>query len=304
MEPMRVTVRVPASTANLGPGFDILAMALQLQMEVRGERIDDPGIEIDPDPDHPELADARRNLIATSYMGACNELGVTPFSRGVRIAVRSDIPVSRGLGSSAACVIAGVLLANALRGGGRWDEHDVIARAAAIEGHPDNVAAAMLGGLVISAPGAPSQRIDVPEQLQCVLFIPDMELSTQKARTVVPAHFSRAEAVFNASRCALLVRALMSGDLDSLGVAMEDRWHQPQRAALMPWLPEMIAAARSAGAHGAALSGAGPAVLALASGDTSGIERAMAEAGLSHNVPGHVRTVAVRNFGTRVDVSA
>jgi homoserine kinase len=299
---LRATVRVPATTANLGPGFDILAMALQLQMTVTGEQLPDGRIEVlSPRPG--ELQDPSNHLVARSWMAACDVLDVPMERRGVRIDVSSEIPESRGLGSSAACIVGGVMLANALAGGGRWDEHDALVQAAAIEGHPDNVGAAILGGLVICASSTEVHRVDVPDRLRGVLFIPDAPLSTTAARAVLPREYSRADAVFNAARCALLVRAMLSGDLDSLGVAMEDRWHQPQRTALMPWLPGMIQAAREGGAHGAALSGAGPSVLALApDAATPAVGAAMELAADRLEVPGRVRTLAVRNFGTRVDV--
>jgi len=300
---MLLRLRIPASTANLGPGFDILAMAVQLQMEITGERREGGEVSVDAgDAQPPAFSDPARNLVCTSYVRACTALGLSYEQRGLHITVSSEIPSSRGLGSSAACTLGGVLLANGLRGDGLWDQEAVIQEAATIEGHPENVAAALLGGAVICAPGMPARHIEVPDELRCVLFIPALELSTQEARRVVPGDFPRADAVFNASRCAMIVRALMSGDLGDLGAAMEDRWHQPQRAALMPWLPAIIAAARAAGAHGAALSGAGPSVLALVSGETDTVAAAMRRTAERQEIAGTVRTVAVRNFGTRVDI--
>lgn len=300
---MRLHLRIPATSANLGPGFDILALAVQLQLDAVGERRDGGVVSIDAGENVPvEFTDPARNLVCTSYGRACDVLGVDSAERGVHIRVRSEIPVSRGLGSSAACTLAGVLLANGLRGDGRWDQQGIIQAAAAIEGHPDNAAAALLGGAVICVPGAAVRQIAVPDALRCVLFIPDVELSTASARRVVPQEYSRTDAVFNAARCALLVRALLVGELDDLGVAMEDRWHQPQRTSLMPWLPALVAAARGAGAHGAALSGAGPTVLALATGAAAEVGEALSAAAVEAGVPGQVRTLAARNFGARVEL--
>lgn len=303
VEPLlRATVRVPATSANLGPGFDVLALALQVQMTVTGEQL--PGGRIEVLSARPgDLDDPTNHLVVRAWTASCEMLGVPAERRGLRIKVESEIPESRGLGSSAACIVAGVMLANALAGGGRWDEHDVIAEASRIEGHPDNVAAAVLGGMVICASPLQVYRVDLPEVLQGVLFIPDAPLSTTAARAVLPREYSREDAVFNAARCALLVRAMMGGDLATLRTAMEDRFHQPQRTALMPWLPEMITAALEGGAHGAALSGAGPSVLALTEeASTPAVSAALDVAADRLGVAGRVRALRLRNFGTRVDV--
>lgn len=297
---MRVTVRVPATVANLGPGFDILALAVQLQNEVEAEECTAPGLSIDPGAGAPEeLRDPRTNLITRSYSAACAAAGVEPPP--ARLRCRSAIPFARGLGSSAAAALSGVLVADALARLG-WDEQRVIEQAAAMDGHPDNVAAAMLGGLAICAGPAPAVRVDVPEQLRAVIFIPEAEMSTEAARRVVPHSFSREDAVHNAARCALLVAAMLEGRPELLREAMRDRWHQPARAELMPHVPQLIEAALEAGAHGACLAGAGPSVLALASGDAAGVGRAMDEAAARLPLPGRSAVHAIRNFGARVDL--
>jgi len=174
----------PATVANLGPGFDILALALQLQNEIEAWSEPEGGISIDPGPDSAEeLRDPVRNLITRAFVAACADAGVAP--PGVRISCRNAIPFGRGLGSSAAAALSGVLAANALANLG-WDEQQVIARAAEIEGHPDNVAAAMLGGLVVCAGDGPVTQVHVPDELRAVLFVPDGEMSTKAARQVVP----------------------------------------------------------------------------------------------------------------------
>jgi len=299
-EPVRVRVAVPASVANLGPGFDILALALQLQNDVRAEQR--PGaLSIDPGPGaDPALRDPDTNLVTRAYTQACSALGVG--SDGVHLTCVNRIPIGRGLGSSAAASLAGVLVATALHQA-PWDENDVLDRVAAMEGHRDNAAAALLGGLAICAPDAPAVSVAVSDELRAVLFVPDRPFATDESRRVVPATFSREDAVFNAARCALLVRALALGDHAALGVAMQDRWHQDARFALIPGARAILDAAAAAGACGAALAGAGPSIVALTVLDTPSVEAAMARAAAAAEVPGVSMVLAPRNFGTRVEVS-
>ncbi len=297
---MRVRVAVPASVANLGPGFDILALALQLQNDVRAEQRAGE-LSIDPGPDAPPaLRDPERNLVTKAYAHCCAALGVPPG--GVHFACVNRIPIGRGLGSSAAASIAGVLAATALHHA-PWDEDDVLDRVATLEGHRDNAAAALLGGLAICAPGAPAMQMPVSDDLRAVLFVPDVPLATAESRLAVPASFSRDDAIFNASRCALLVRALAIGDHASLRVAMQDRWHQDARFALIPGARAIVAAALAAGAAGAALAGAGPSIVALTPRATEEIAAAMTAAAADAGASGHTMVLSPRNYGTRVDVS-
>jgi homoserine kinase len=297
---MRVSIAAPASVANLGPGFDTLALAVQLQNDVSAETRDGEDITVDPGGDAPaELRDPQRNLVTRAYLHACAALGVTAVGAAFRCVNR--IPFGRGLGSSAAAALSGVLAATALHHA-PWDEQAVLDVVAELEGHRDNAAAALLGGLAICAPGAPSVQMAVPDELRAVVFAPDAELATQDARRVVPQEFSRADAVFNAGRCALLVRALAQRDWTTLGAAMEDRWHQPARAALMPALLPMIAAARDAGAAGAALAGAGPSVVALSVADHETVAAALHRSAAEHGVTGTALVLAPRNYGARMDL--
>jgi homoserine kinase len=297
---VRARIAVPASVANLGPGFDIVALALQLQNDVRAEQR--PGaLSIDPGADAPAaLADPEQNLVTRSYAFACAELGAA--ADGVHFTCVNRIPIGRGMGSSAAAVLAGVLVASAFHHA-PWDENAVLDRAEELEGHRDNVAAALLGGLAICSPGAPAAQLPVAEELRAVMFIPDAPFSTAEARTVVPAEFSRSDAIFNASRCALLVRALAVGDHAGLRVAMQDRWHQDARFVLMPGSKVVVDAALAAGASGASLAGAGPSVIALTPLDPEPIAVAMAAAAQATGVQGHTMVLSPRNYGTRVDVS-
>ncbi|MBV8196094.1 MAG: homoserine kinase [Candidatus Dormibacteraeota bacterium] len=297
---MRVFIAAPASIANLGPGFDILALALQLQNDVRAQTRQDGTVTIDPgEGAPPSLRDSGRNLVTRSYELACDAIGVT--DRGVDFTCVSRIPIARGLGSSAAATLSGVLAAVALHRA-PWDEQAVIDCAAELEGHRDNVAAALLGGLAVCAPGIEAVRMDVDDDLRAVMFIPAQRLSTHEARTVVPTQFSREDAIFNAARCALLVRAFAQRDYATLAEAMDDRWHQPQRAALMPAIPRLIAAARAAGALGAALAGAGPSIVALSVRDHDSVTAALRREAESLQLSGDVMVVAPRNYGARVDL--
>jgi homoserine kinase len=239
-----VRVRVPASSANLGPGFDVLAVALDLHMELEVE--ESGRFEVRTD-----LAIARdgRNLCARAF-------SLLRPPEGVRFTIRSDIPLSGGLGTSAAAYLAGLAAADALNGGGA----DLLAHAAKLEGHPDNAAAALLGGFVVCA-GAHAERLEPPAGLSAVLVVPDRAVRTAKARAALPPEVPMSDAVFNVSRASLLVLGLARGDLDLVARGLEDRLHQPRRASLYPRSMELVERARSLGALGATISGAGPTVL-------------------------------------------
>lgn len=245
-------VRVPASIANLGPGFDVLAMAVDLWLEVEAEESDEPEWEFEG-----EGADL---LSATP-----NPLSVLPM-RGW---VANDIPVGVGLGSSAAARVAAAALLGS---------EDPIGDAGREEGHYDNAAAAVMGG-VVAVVGEEVYGMPLPE-LEVALFVAPNPVPTEEARAVLPAQVDRADAVFNAARVASLVRILHTRQWSMLDQALEDRLHQPYRLSLYPWVPEVMDAAREAGAFGAALAGAGPSVFALCErklGDD--VAAAMEEAG-------------------------
>jgi len=195
-------------------------------------------------------------------------------------------------------------LAQALLKEDSLDEQQILECAASFEGHADNLAAALFGGLTISAPGAVVQRIDVPDELRAIVFAPHQRLTTRQAREAVAQQFSREDAVFNASRCALLIRALLLRDYPALREAMDDRWHQPQRAALFPAMAALIEAAYRGGADGACLAGAGPSILALCARDPAPVEAALQSAADVLAVPGAVLRLRPRNFGSRVEVHA
>lgn len=261
-----VTVRVPASSANLGPGFDTLGLALSLYDEITVEAgghalvIDVEGEGAD------DVPRDERHLVVQSMKRAFKELGES--SAGLRVSCRNVIPHGRGLGSSAAAIVGGLVAARAVVKGGeaKLDDDALLALANEIEGHPDNVAAALLGGLTIAwtASGVgKAVRLDVLADVS--VFIPPVSVSTHTARGVLPAKVSHADAAANAGRAALLVAALVGGRSDVLLAATDDRLHQDYRAPEMPESHEFMSSLRADGIP-AIISGAGPTVLAFASG--------------------------------------
>ena len=271
----RVVVEVPATCANLGPGFDCLALALRLRnrfevtlhMDTR-EAPARPQLEICGAPaDVQHLAPDEDNLFVYAFRALCQLRDVTVPPLSARLWVR--VPPGRGLGSSATAVVGGILAANTLLGGPLGlDELLELAITCEPGHHADNVAAALLGGLVVTGARDGDGRLaslalPVPTTLRAVLFIPEMPMSTTHSRTLLPATYSRADATYNTSHVALLLAALQTKRFDLLGVAMEDRFHQPYREQLFPALRPLIAAGQEAGAHGVCLSGGGSSVLAL-----------------------------------------
>ncbi len=280
-----IRVRVPATTSNLGPGFDAVGLALRLHNTLALEGAETPAIEIEGEgaetlPRDPSHLAYRAALAIAEHPLAEHAGG----GRGGRARLRAfhlrqvnRIPLARGLGSSAAAILGGAVAANALLGG-PLDTQALLDLATEMEGHPDNVAPALLGGAVVCArtpDGVRWLRVGTP-RLAAVVAVPDFAVSTQEARRLLPAQVPFADAVFNVTRTALLIAALTAGRTDLLGEATQDRLHQPYRARLVPGLADVFAAARRAGAHGVALSGSGPTVLAF--GDAPGIGEAMAAA--------------------------
>jgi homoserine kinase len=257
----RVRVRVPASSANLGPGFDVLAAALGLHLEVDIAETGRFAV-------HTQLSIARdrRNLCVRGFAA------LRPVD-GVEFTIRSEIPLSGGLGTSAAAYVAGLVAADALNGGGA----DLLAVAARLEGHPDNVAAALLGGFVVCT-GPRATRLDPPPGLEAVLVVPDRAVRTAKARAALPAEVPMADAVFNVGRASLLVLGLARGDLDLVARGLDDRLHQPRREPLYPRSMALVRGARELGALGATISGAGPSVLVWTrAGDAAAVARRLEE---------------------------
>jgi len=239
-----VDVRVPASSANLGPGFDCFAAALDLHLRLRVEAAE--AFELVTDLDVPR---DRSNLAVAAFER------VAPAD-GWRFVMTSEIPMSGGLGSSAAATVAGLIAARELTGA----QVDVLALGSEIEGHPDNVAAALMGGVVVCADGAVA-RIGTPGEVEAVLVVPAEPVATALARRALPESVPLADAVFNTAHGALLVLGLARGDVKLVARGLRDRLHQPHRAHLYPRSAALVEDATSLGALGATLSGAGPSVL-------------------------------------------
>jgi homoserine kinase len=246
-------VRVPASSANLGPGYDVLAAAVSLFLELE---IEEAG-EFSFDADGLGVSTGRDNLIVQAFESLRS-------ADGIAFRLRSEIPLARGLGSSAAAIVAGLYAADHLFELGLSKE-DFLARATEIEGHPDNVAAAIYGGFVICGVGeggAPSAaRFDPPGGLEGIAVIPAEEVSTGRARKAIPAEVPLADAVANVSAASRLVLGLQSADLDLVASGLADRIHQDRRRELYPRSMELVDDACDLGALGATISGAGPTVL-------------------------------------------
>jgi homoserine kinase len=304
----RVVVEVPASSANLGAGYDCLGVALKLmnrvELEVRGWSRGEIELTVDGE-GADELTDDRDNRFVQGLEAALVEgRGALPDGVGWRIGMRNRIPLSRGLGSSAAATVAGVVAANALMGG-PLDLQAQLRIAAAIEGHPDNAAAALLGGFVVSAAtpeGVEAIRFDIPRDLRVVLFIPELRLSTEAMRKALPKSVPLADAVANLGAVGVGVAGLAAGRTDLLARMTVDRLHEPYRAKVFPQLPQLIAAAREAGALGACLSGAGSTILAFVDSmnGISRIEGAFAAAAADTDLEGRILVVEPRNAGARV----
>lgn len=293
---MRVRVRVPASSANLGPGFDALGLALALYNEVRLEEADRVSVAVEGE-GAGCLDSGRANLVARGVALAFEALG-RPF-RGARIQCLNRIPLRRGLGSSAAAWVGGVMAANALLGE-PLDRSALLTLAARAEGHPDNVAAAILGGLTVSC--VEDERVTavslaVPVEIGWVVLVPEIESPTREARAVIPDWFPRADAVFNVQRVSLLLAAVGTRRVDLLELAMQDRLHQPYRERLFPWMDAVAKAGREAGAVGCVLSGAGPSMLAAVRGSGEGVARAMERALGATGMTGRALTLPVDTVG-------
>jgi homoserine kinase len=255
-----VTLRVPASSANLGPGFDALGLALGIYLECRFRESPQLVIRVSGR-DAAAISTGEDNLIWQTALAVARD--VRESLPPVELEIDNQIPIGKGLGSSAAALIAGVVMADRLLGLG-WKPLRILDEAARIEGHPDNVAACVLGSITASAIDsggvARAVRLELPARFGVAVVVPDFELPTTTARAVLPESYSRADAIFNVQRAALLIAALAAGSATAFPAALEDRFHQPYRAALVPGLEEILKL-RAPGLLGCALSGAGPSIL-------------------------------------------
>lgn len=273
-----VTVLVPATTANLGPGYDCLGLALGLHNEVCLTLADEPGLEIEGEGAESLPRDAT-HLVLGAVQAAADAAGrrLPPL----HLRQRNRIPLARGLGSSSAAIVGGVVAANELLELG-LNRRQMLDVAIEVESHPDNVAPALLGGLTICCAQDCGEvfveRLDVAEGLSCVVAIPDFEVATREARRVLPQTINHSDGVSNSCRVGLVVVGLTTGNFSLLREAMRDRLHQPYRAHLVPGMDDAIAAAVEAGAHGAALSGSGPTIAAFVTDHGEEVGEAMVNA--------------------------
>ncbi len=305
-----VEVRVPASTANLGSGFDCFGLALQLHLTVRATVV--------PEADErcrirsrgedgsallPRTAE--KNLIVRAMRFAAERQGLT--LPPMRLAVHNGIPLASGLGSSAAAIVAGISLC-ALISGSQIPDETALGYATELEGHADNVAAALHGGLVITcvipSGGVLALKKPWPLEIRVVVVTPRVTVETVHARAVLPPAVSRADAVHNLQRAALFTAALEQGRHDLLWEAMQDRLHQPHRQGLVPGLAEALATPRLPGLLGVSLSGAGPSVLAFAQSHLEQIGEAIAEPFRKHGIQTTVRNLAVDEHGRQTTDSS
>ena len=285
---------VPASVANLGPGFDTLALALQLYLHVRVVDVADHeknGLTFD----FGEATLEGDNLIERAFLTMAREQQIEFPSLALR--VRTEIPARGGLGSSAAAVVAGLRL---FEEAANHRTSDLLTIATRLDHHADNVSASLFGGLTLSCvadDGAVTSRIiEWPREVRCVVATPAMAVATSDSRKVLPDQYSRADAVFNLQRTVLLVHALEHGDFSVVREALRDRWHQPYRMALVPGLREALGLEHP---HllGVCLSGSGPAVVAFATGAFTQIEQQLADIYNRLNLPCAVRTLAAHQPG-------
>ena len=298
-----ITVKVPATTANLGPGFDCIGAALKLYNEFEFTTLDVEGLMIQVSGIEAEKVETdESNLLYQAFIKLYQHIEQTAPS--VKIRIKLGVPLSRGLGSSATAIVGGLVAANELAGR-PLSELEVMKLAIAMEGHPDNVVPELLGGCRLAATSNTSNNCweigDIPwhRDILPVVAIPDFELSTSEARKVLPAEISRHDAIFNISHFGLLLRGLATNREEWLKAALQDKLHQPYRQALIPGYDAVNTAAINAGAYGMVISGAGPTLLALV--DTSRaklVEVAMKNAWLQTGITSTVRILDLDTQGS------
>lgn len=298
---MKFTVKVPATSANMGPGFDCLGIALELYNEFTVEESSHFSMEIKGEGEH-VLALDRGNLFYRAFSKVFTIRGKrTPI---VKISCFNEIPLARGLGSSSSAIAGGLMAANHLVGN-PMSREELLTLAIDMEGHGDNVTPALFGGCQIVLKQGDAfvhYPVPAPARLKAVLFIPDFTMSTAKGRSILPARVSRSDAVFNIGRTALLVLALSTGKIDYLRVATEDMLHQPARKALFPAMDRLFRAALDGGADGAYLSGSGSTVMALSDNRNrlDNIAGAMEKAAAREKIDGKSRIVSFASTGAEI----
>ncbi len=286
----KVTARIPASTTNLGPGFDVLGLALQLYSTVTLETIETDtqvvisGVDADKIPSTPE------HIAFQAVELVFDQSGTKP-PKGFKLQIENGIPAIRGLGGSGTAILGGLLTANVLCDS-PFSDTELLNFATELEGHPDNVAASLYGGIVVSAQEnseVHTVRLECPPVLSVVLAIPDFPLSTEQARGVLPTSVGFADAIYNTSRSTLLIASIATGQFEMLRVAMKDRLHQPYRSSLIPGFDDVAEAATTAGALSVALSGAGPTVAAYCLDHTDQVAEQMQSTFKKHQIASDIK---------------
>jgi homoserine kinase len=295
-------ILVPATTANLGPGFDCLGMALALYNEIEVIPLDAPPasteiVEIEGEGSL-ELPCDDRNLIVYGMHRVFARAGINPPPFMLRTI--NHIPMMSGLGSSSAAIVGGIVAGNELIGN-VFTRDDLLTLATEMEGHPDNVGPALLGGLIVAVATADLPilaQVELPP-LQAVIVTPDLRVATDEARRILPPMLSRHDAIYNIGRAALVVQALSKGDFDLLGRAMDDRLHQPYRKHLIKGYDDVVSAAKEAGASAVAISGSGPTLIAFAPDRHKAIAHEMRQAFAVHEINSRAWVLAVDRLGAR-----
>ncbi len=258
-----IRVLVPATSANLGPGFDCLGMAIDMHNIIEVEEVEE-GLHIEVPPTEKDIIPTdESNLIYSSMSALFNEVGYKV--KGLNIKQTNNIPIAMGLGSSAACIVGGIVAANHIAGN-PLSLQDMIEFSATLDGHPDNVLPALVGGITVGCLAKGQvyySRLEPPKGACVALMMPKFELLTKKARAILPSELPFEDCVFNVGRAALLIASIIDGNMDNLAVAMEDRIHQPYREKLIPHFGSVVDMAMENGAKGVFLSGAGPVIIAI-----------------------------------------
>ena len=299
----KVTVSVPGTTANIGVGFDCLGAALTLANEFQFVVVDrEPKLKIIVEGEEAyKVGLGDSNLLYRSLVKFYEGIGQQPPN--LEITIKLGVPLSRGLGSSATAIVGGLLGANSLAGN-PLSQQEIMEMAIEIEGHPDNVVPALLGNCLLSVEDRGKWQISsIPwhQDIIPIVAIPNFELSTREARSVLPREYSRDDAIFNISRMGLLVRALATNNAEWLTTALADKIHQPYRQRLITGYQEVEQAAIAAGAYGTVISGAGPTLLALTnSRRIADVKSAMKSAWKNIGIESQVRSLEIDSSGAKV----
>ncbi len=297
---MRLKIKVPATTANLGAGFDTFGLALNLYNEFIVE--ESSSIKIETYPKNEFLEKPENNLFVKTLEKTCEFFG-NQF-HGVKVKQITDVPVSRGLGSSATAIVAGIL-AGAFVNKKEITDDEFFSIAYQFEPHPDNLLPAWKGGFTVALMEKDRtyyQKLSFPEEIKAVVAIPDFTLSTEKARSVLPEKIPLKDGIFNVQRASLFVSAILTGNLDLIKVAMDDRFHQPYRKNLIPGFDKVIKNALKEGALGASLSGAGPTILALATEHFEKIGNSMVKGFKEEGIKADFLVLDIDKDGAKIEI--